>query len=374
MPMRANGASISTARKLRKKARAPLIRFRYVWYDLETGFLGRGHRREDLPTLEIGAVDNSGRSFEQRCDPFRGSYPPLLKQADTMRWWRKLTKRSKLNDEEFRAYTDTLPTEAGAWECFKEWILAPPCDCVVMVAHNGKSFDHKISANRIGQELGDNVLWVDSIHILKEVLPKRPSYALKDLYSYTFDRRMPNHHTALADARHLRQVWRANHCTISAASQRVAEAYGRTIHETIHQAHPGSAETSDETSPDTGAGASKEKETSEETEASGEEVAQRKSSENACPTRLPNVTHAYIGKDGCGGCFRGDEPVTVLYGVGKKTAAALAERGVHDMGDMMQHRHDGTLTEVLAGLHRCHATARIVEDSWLLIDSPATQQ
>lgn len=67
----------------------------------------------------------------------------------------------------------------------------------VWVAHNGKSFDEKILRGH--SHNFDHVVFVDSLHLLKYLIPDMPSYSQPQLYQQLFKKKYFAHH-ALEDS------------------------------------------------------------------------------------------------------------------------------------------------------------------------------
>lgn len=73
----------------------------------------------------------------------------------------------------------------------------------IWVAHNGKSFDEKVLRGH--DHNFDHITFVDSLHLLKYLLPGKNSYSQPLLYEHLFDKKYFAHH-ALEDAIALRKI------------------------------------------------------------------------------------------------------------------------------------------------------------------------
>lgn len=73
----------------------------------------------------------------------------------------------------------------------------------IWVAHNGKSFDEKVLRGH--DHDFDHVTFVDSLHLLKYLLPGKPSYSQPLLYQQLFSKKYFAHH-ALEDAVALHKI------------------------------------------------------------------------------------------------------------------------------------------------------------------------
>ncbi len=67
---------------------------------------------------------------------------------------------------------------------------------VILCAHNGKRYDHRILAHH---HLNFKGQVVDSIDIFKSVSPGRNSYSLKNLHNELFGSNVPGAHNAMPD-------------------------------------------------------------------------------------------------------------------------------------------------------------------------------
>lgn len=223
---------------------------RVVFYDLETSIVARrkpsdpvfpkGMTRRNL-IVEIGAVDHqqgqASSTFHRLVDP-RLKHLTLIQTLTTtnqnpkatFRFWNKLFYEKKMITEKERAerkhmsvkelaalYDVFFDSEAfvNAKTAISEFIAfcihgRKITDTPILVAHNGKSFDHSILRHhcyrlRLPQL---SCKMYDSIPIARQIKPGLRSYALNHLHEKLVGVDFEHHH-ALADAHALLRICKA---------------------------------------------------------------------------------------------------------------------------------------------------------------------
>jgi DNA polymerase III epsilon subunit-like protein len=106
---------------------------------------------------------------------------------------------------EFKEVTDEYLTERHALPFKKAWlqVLNFVGHRAILIAHNAFRADKpmlEIETKRHGIKMPLNWFFFDSLIYARKVLPKLPSYSLRDLHMHLFQRDIVNQHTALPDA------------------------------------------------------------------------------------------------------------------------------------------------------------------------------
>ena len=183
-----------------------------ISYDLETCLLKKGKKRHDVLILSIGAVDvmNPERTFHCYVNPLASNrnryttdleeYGVRMKPTNTvMRNIRWRYDKAKMPEEaliKFEAFVMQTPK-----------ILAVP----ILVAHNGRSFDHKIirgAYDRADRTLPD-IRYLDSLHdITRKCYKKLKCHKLGFLHQTLCPNSdfNPHWHEALDDAKALMEI------------------------------------------------------------------------------------------------------------------------------------------------------------------------
>jgi len=173
------------------------MRYRTIWWDLETGGLNPFHN----PIVEIGAIDNTDNQFNQ-----------LLRQEKPLD--KKIVEITKITDQmiqehgrdyeqvirEFYNYITNTPNADSK---------ASPYRRTFMIAHNGDGFDRmflKTAFKKYGLKIPQNIYFIDSLHFARMLLPWRYSYR-QELLAQQYHIQNPHAHRALGDVIVLRQIW-----------------------------------------------------------------------------------------------------------------------------------------------------------------------
>lgn len=106
---------------------------------------------------------------------------------------------------EFKEVTDEYLTERHALPFKQAWlqVLNFVGHRAILIAHNAFRADKpmlEIETKRHGIKMPLNWFFFDSLIYARQVLPKLPSYSLRDLHMHLFQKDIINQHTALPDA------------------------------------------------------------------------------------------------------------------------------------------------------------------------------
>lgn len=233
----------------------------FLCYDLEACFVQKGCRRGETKILEV-AFKTKNKSFQCLVNPLAAYQSGLeviqslysMKQHvdNTLNFWTKLLigkkalpsslkrkssvekaeqisillKRSDIameyedaegmmqslarnEDDKDKAKDDIRTRDDSFDQLFYtpdeaiKGMLKEAKGIDIWVAHNGKSFDEKILRGH--DHDFDHVTFVDSLHLLKYLLPGKPSYSQPLLYQQLFSKKYFAHH-ALEDAVALHKI------------------------------------------------------------------------------------------------------------------------------------------------------------------------
>ena len=143
-----------------------------IAYDLETCLMKKGKKRQDVLILSIGAVDIlQGRTFHCYVNPLSSAKNEFLLDLETYGVQMKPTETVITNIHWRHEKAKPLPEALTMFETFihgATQIMPKP----VIIAHNGRSFDHKIllgSYRRLDQKIPD-LCYLDSWHDIKKRL------------------------------------------------------------------------------------------------------------------------------------------------------------------------------------------------------------
>jgi len=164
-------------------------------FDLE--YIGVPNDLDNCYIWEIGAVHlMSGDEFTVTVDPgFRPLPPPM--------------------SSEFVHVTDLLLREREAvtyyegWKRFYDWIHRYTSTTTILIAHNNFKSDKimlEVESKRRKLPLPYNWWFFDSLLYSRKAIPKQLSYTLHDLYIGLTGKRIENNHSALPDAKALREI------------------------------------------------------------------------------------------------------------------------------------------------------------------------
>ena len=252
---------------------------KFLCYDLEACFVQRGCKRGETKILEV-AFKTKNKSFQCLVNPLTSYQSGLeviqsldsMKQHvdNTLNFWTKLLigkkalpsslkrkptiekaeqisillKRSDIameyedaegmmqslarnEDDEDKAKDDIRTRDDSFDQLFYtpdeaiKGMLKEAKGIDIWVAHNGKSFDEKVLRGH--DHDFDHVTFVDSLHLLKYILPGKPSYSQPLLYQQLFSKKYFAHH-ALEDAVALHKIM--NHAL---GKKCILETYQSTV-------------------------------------------------------------------------------------------------------------------------------------------------
>ena len=242
----------------------PKLVRKYLCYDLEACFLQKGYKRTDTQILEV-AFKTENISYQCLVNPLNHyqNGKEVMESLDslnqhvnnTLNFWIKLLigkkalpssvkrktilekaeeistllKRSDValqynkhvannmmqalarhGDDEEKAKNDIRKNEYTFNQLFYtpdeaiKGMLKKAKGIDIWVAHNGKSFDEKVLRGHPKHDF-DHVTFVDSLHLLKYLVPGMPSYSQPLLYQQIFTKKYFAHH-ALEDAVALHKI------------------------------------------------------------------------------------------------------------------------------------------------------------------------
>ena len=185
------------------------------FYDLETCFLAKGHKRTEQRILEVG-ICSGRKTYSALVDPTLGKpiIPTLEKLGmhpeRSIRFWTKLLiGKGMLNSavkrkpfEQQAKYIDAVRSDFITPRAAIEGMLA--FGVGTWVAHNGKSFDQKIIQGHLERfKLEPDITFKDSLPEIRKL--KLPSASLSYVYKHLFKTPFRAHH-ALDDAIALQRV------------------------------------------------------------------------------------------------------------------------------------------------------------------------
>tara|TARA_B100000963_G_C22584015_1_gene652174 strand:- start:617 stop:1396 length:780 start_codon:yes stop_codon:yes gene_type:complete len=185
------------------------------YYDLETCFLAKGHKRTEQQILEVG-ICKGRKSFSALVDPTLGN--PIISSLEHMgqhpersiKFWTKLLiGKGLLNSavkrkpyEEQAKYIDAIRSDFITPEAAIKGMIA--FGTGTWVAHNGKAFDQKIIEGHLERfSLTPKIDFKDSLPEIRKL--KLPSASLGFVYKHLFKHPFKAHH-ALDDAFALQRV------------------------------------------------------------------------------------------------------------------------------------------------------------------------
>jgi len=237
---------------------------KYICYDLEACFLQKGFKRTDTQILEVAfKTENleyqclvnplnhyqNGKEVMESLDSLnqhvnntlnfwiklligKKALPSsvkrkttlgkaeeistLLKRSDIALMYNKNVANSMMQslarnkDDEEKAKNDIRKHDTSFNQLFYtpdeaiKGMLKEAKGIDIWVAHNGKSFDEKVLRGHEGHDF-DHVVFVDSLHLLKYLVPGMPSYSQPLLYQQLFKKKYFAHH-ALEDAVALHKI------------------------------------------------------------------------------------------------------------------------------------------------------------------------
>ena len=179
----------------------------FVFYDLETCFMRRGHGRSSVRMLQIGAISLCGRRF--RCN-----VRPSNCFDDDSVWSFLESSGVRLNASRRIAnhigWSSTNACSEYSSLCqFSQFLRA--CKCRFLVAHNGRSFDDKILLGAYSRnpplKFCRSIKFIDTLHDVFRPLWQRKKNNLQVLHDDFFGRSDTRWHTALADSIELYRLW-----------------------------------------------------------------------------------------------------------------------------------------------------------------------
>ena len=183
-----------------------------ISYDLETCLLKKGKKRKDVLILSIGAVDmmNPKRTFHCYVNPLASGRYNYLKDLESYGAKMKATNTVMRN---IRWRYDKAKMPEDALLKFQKFILETPIvlQVPIVVAHNGRSFDHKIlhgAYDRADMALPD-IRYLDSLHdITRKCYKKLKCHKLGVLHQTLCPNSEfnPHWHEALDDAKALTEI------------------------------------------------------------------------------------------------------------------------------------------------------------------------
>ena len=203
-----------------------------IAYDLETCLMKKGKKRQDVLILSIGAVDIlQGRTFHCYVNPLSSAKNEFLLDLETYGVQMKPTETVITNIHWRHEKAKPLPEALTMFETFihnATQIMPKP----VIIAHNGRSFDHKIllgSYRRLDQKIPD-LCYLDSWHdITKKGWPQQRCHKLQVLHQVCCPNSLlsPKWHQALDDATALSEIVTATAVEEVAKRPRQAWSYAR---------------------------------------------------------------------------------------------------------------------------------------------------
>jgi DNA polymerase III epsilon subunit-like protein len=185
-----------------------------ISYDLETCLLKKGKKRKDVLILSIGAVDimNPARTFHCYVNPLASGKAGYLKDFEEYGARMKPTK-TVIRNIRWRHDKAIMPEKALCK--FQEFIDDTPLilQVPIVVAHNGRSFDHKIvhgAYARANMTLPD-IRYLDSLHDITRKCYKKKQvgcFKLGVLHGVLCPKSTlePHWHEALDDAKALTEI------------------------------------------------------------------------------------------------------------------------------------------------------------------------
>ena len=199
----------------------------------------KGKKRKDVLILSIGAVDLiEQRKFHCYVNPLGSAKNTYMQDLESYGVRVKPTTTVMMNIHWRHEKAIEMQEALKKFDAFVD-AAKPILGKVVLVAHNGRSFDHKIlrgSYERANCKLADRA-YLDSWHdITKKGWPKQRSHKLQDLHRALCCDSMlqPKWHHALDDAEALSEIVFAT--AIEETAQRPSQAwsYARQ-HEILEQ-------------------------------------------------------------------------------------------------------------------------------------------
>tara|TARA_B110000977_G_scaffold193475_1_gene268507 strand:- start:2756 stop:3535 length:780 start_codon:yes stop_codon:yes gene_type:complete len=185
------------------------------YYDLETCFLAKGHKRTEQRILEVG-ICQGRKTYSALVDPTLGQpIIPTLNELGmhperSIRFWTKLlVGKGMLNSavkrkpfEEQAKCIDSIRSDFITPRAAIEGMLA--FGTGTWIAHNGKAFDQKIIQGHLDRfRLEPEIDFKDSLPEIRKL--KLPSASLGYVYKHLFKHPFKAHH-ALDDAIALQRV------------------------------------------------------------------------------------------------------------------------------------------------------------------------
>lgn len=187
------------------------------FYDYETTFLAKGHKRREQQLLEVGIV-RGRKAYKALVDPVRGHpiIPRLVELGQdpkrTLHFWTKLLAAKGLLNTAVRR--KSLAEQAAAIDRVRG-DFATPEEAIrgmvafgegTWVAHNGNAFDHPITKAHFERfNMTPKIEFKDSLPELRKM--KLQSHSLGYVYKHLFGGVFRQHH-ALDDAIALQKICR----------------------------------------------------------------------------------------------------------------------------------------------------------------------
>jgi len=203
-----------------------------ISYDLETCLMKKGKSRKDVLILSIGAVDLiEERKFHCYVNPLGSAKATYMHDLENYGVRVKPTNTVMTN---IHWRHEKAIEVQEALEKFDAFVNAakPILGKVILVAHNGRSFDHKIlrgTYERANCRLPD-FAYLDSWHdITKKGWPKQRSHKLQDLHRSLCCNSLlqPKWHQSLDDAEALAEIIYSTAIEETAKRPRQAWSYAR---------------------------------------------------------------------------------------------------------------------------------------------------
>ena len=212
-----------------------------ISYDLETCLLKKGKKRKDVLILSIGAVDviNPSRTFHCFVNPLSSTKKAFMNDLENYGVRIKPTN-TVINNIRWRS--DKAKTPEKALIEFQMFIQQTPLIYKepIIVAHNGRSFDHKIicgTFDRANMAIPD-MRFLDSLHdITRKCFKKQKCHKLGILHNVLCKDSVlsPQWHHALDDAQALTEIITATAVEEMARKPREAWYYAGKNKEFVKQ-------------------------------------------------------------------------------------------------------------------------------------------
>ena len=183
-----------------------------ISYDLETCLMTKGKKRKDVLILSLGAVDvfDPKRTFHCYVNPLRSCKTTFHRDLEEHGARMKPTE-TVLKNIRWRHDKAFMPEEALSRLNHFIKQTKPVLEVPVLVAHNGRSFDHKIlrsAYERAEMQLPD-IRYLDSLHdITRKTFKAERCHKLSVLHSLLCPDSdlKPQWHEALDDAQALSEI------------------------------------------------------------------------------------------------------------------------------------------------------------------------